>query len=256
MTPISRNWLEDRAEEFKASLAFSTRLPLVPATAQTAKAVANAAWAFPVTGLVVGLIGALIYVVAHRLGLPAWPAAALSVAATLLVTGALHEDGLADTADGFGGGDARQSKLDIMCDSRTGVYGVCALVLALLLRIGALASFADAYAVVWALIASHCAARAAIVILMWLLPPARSDGLSHEAGSPPGESVAAAAAIALVVLLFCLHPLRGIVAALVLIAAVGLMAWLAMRQINGQTGDVLGATEQVGEVVVLLVAVA
>jgi adenosylcobinamide-GDP ribazoletransferase len=130
------------------------------------------------------------------------------------------------------------------------------LVLSLSLRIGALASFVDAYAVVWALIASHCAARAAMVILMWLLPPARGDGLSYEAGSPPGESTAAAATIALVVLLFCLHPLRGVIAALALIAAVALMAWLATRQIDGQTGDVLGATEQVGEIVVLLVAVA
>jgi adenosylcobinamide-GDP ribazoletransferase len=256
MTPISRSWLEDRTEEFKASLAFSTRLPLLPAMSQTAKAIANAAWAFPVAGLVVGLIGALVYVLAHRLGLPAWPAAALSVAATLVVTGALHEDGLADTADGFGGGDTRQSKLDIMRDSRTGAYGVCALVLSLLLRIGALASFADAAALVWALLASHCAARAAMVILMWLLPPARSDGLSHDAGSPAGESAAVAATIALVVLLFCLHPLRGVIAALALLVAVALLAWLAMRQIDGQTGDVLGATEQVGEIVILLVAVA
>ena len=256
MTPNSGSWVEDRTEEFKASLAFSTRLPVVRATSQSAKAVANAAWAFPVTGVVVGLIGALVYVLAHRLGVPAWPAAALSVAATLIVTGALHEDGLADTADGFGGGNSREQKLDIMRDSRTGAYGVCALVLSLLLRIGALASFTDAYAVVWALLASHCAARATMVILMWLLPPARSDGLSHEAGSPSGEGAAAAAVIALVVLLFCLHPLRGVIAALALIAAVALMAWLTMRQIDGQTGDVLGATEQVGEIVVLLVAVA
>ena len=256
MTPIWRSWLEDRTEEFKASLAFSTRLPLLPAMSQTAKAIANAAWAFPLTGLVVGLIGALVYMLAHRLGLPAWPAAALSVAATLVVTGALHEDGLADTVDGFGGGDTRQSKLDIMRDSRTGAYGVCALVLSLLLRIGALASFADAAAVVWALLASHGAARAAMVILMWLLPPARSDGLSHDAGSPAGESAAAAATIALVVLLLCLHPLRGVIAALALLVAVALMAWLAMRQIDGQTGDVLGASEQIGEIVILLVAVA
>ena len=256
MTPISGNWLEDRSEEFKASLAFSTRLPLARATPQPAKAVANAAWAFPVTGLIVGLIGALIYALAHRLGLPAWPAATLSVAATLALTGALHEDGLADTADGLGGGDNREAKLDIMRDSRTGAYGVCALVLVLLLRIGVLASFADAYAVVWALLASHCAARAAMVAMMWLLPPARSDGLSFEAGAPPGEGVAAAAAIALLVLLFCLHPMRGFIAGLVLIAVVALMAWLAMRQIEGQTGDVLGAVEQIGEIAVLLVAVA
>src|SRR5262252_3311070 len=139
MTPISRSWLEDRAEEFKASLAFSTRLPVVRGS-ETANAVANAAWAFPVTGLVVGLIGALVYVLAHRFGLPAWPAAALAVAATLLVTGALHEDGLADTVDGFGGGATREQKLDIMRDSRIGAYGVCALMLSLVMRVSVLAS--------------------------------------------------------------------------------------------------------------------
>jgi adenosylcobinamide-GDP ribazoletransferase len=256
MTPLSGSWLENRAQELKASLAFCTRLPLGRGAAADAKAVASAAWALPVTGLVIGAIGAFIYVLAHRLGLPAWPAAALAVTATLVVTGALHEDGLADTADGFGGGASREQKLDIMRDSRTGAYGVCALVLSLALRIGTLASLGDTYAVVWALIASHAAARAAMAILMWLLPPARSDGLSYEAGSPPGENVAAAAAIAFVLLLFCLHPLRGVIAALVLIAAIALMAWLSMRQIEGQTGDVLGATEQVGEVAVLLVAVA
>ena len=256
MTPLSGSWLQDRARELKASLAFCTRLPLGHAAAADAKAVASAAWALPVAGLIIGAISAFIYVLAHRLGLPAWPAAALAVTATLTVTGALHEDGLADTADGFGGGASREQKLDIMRDSRTGAYGVCALVLSLALRIGTLASFGDSYAVVWALIASHTAARAAMAVLMWLLPPARSDGLSYEAGSPPGESVAAAAAIAFVVLLFCLHPLRGAIAALVLIAAIALMAWLSMRQIEGQTGDVLGATEQVGEIAVLLVAVA
>src|SRR5262249_56821101 len=103
MTANSGSWLEGRAEEFKASLAFSTRLPVVRATSQSAKAVANAAWAFPVTGVVVGSIGALVYVLAHRLGVPALPAAALSGPATLLVTRAPHHDAPPDTARGFGG---------------------------------------------------------------------------------------------------------------------------------------------------------
>jgi len=253
MTP-SGPWLEQRTEEFKASLAFSTRLPL--AHLQSAKGIANAAWAFPVVGLIVGLIGALVYLLAHRLGLPAWPAATLSVVTTLLVTGALHEDGLADTADGFGGGDSREKKLDIMRDSRTGAYGVCALVLSLLLRVGALASFADAYGVLWALVASHSAARTAMPVFMWLLPPARSDGLSFEAGRPPGESVAAGIAIAFLVLVFYLYPARGVLALIFLIATVALLAWLSARQIDGQTGDVVGALEQVSEIVVLLVALA
>src|SRR5262249_45833936 len=123
MIPISAAWLEDRAEELKASIAFCTRLPFVRAAPHAAKALGKAAWAFPVAGLIVGLVGALVYVLAHRLGVPAWPAAALSVTATLTVTGALHEDGLADTVDGFGGGSTRLEKLDIMRDSSTGAYG-------------------------------------------------------------------------------------------------------------------------------------
>src|SRR6202046_1868412 len=84
-----------------------------------------------------GLSGAIVYGIVHRLGLPPWPAAALSVAATMLATGCLHEDGLADTADGVGGGHTREQKLDIMRDSRIGTYGVCALAMSLLLRVGA-----------------------------------------------------------------------------------------------------------------------
>jgi|AmaraimetFIIA100_FD_contig_51_2920588_length_1140_multi_4_in_0_out_0_1 adenosylcobinamide-GDP ribazoletransferase len=256
MNTSPTNWPEDRAEELKAVLIFCSRLPFAHATPFAEGAIGKAAWAFPVAGLAIGVIGAAVYVLAHRLGLPPWPAAALSVTATLVITGCLHEDGLADTADGFGGGTTREQKLEIMRDSRTGAYGVCALAMSLLLRVGALASFPDTHLVVWALIASHTAARATMPVLMWLLPPARNDGLSFQSGKPPGESVAAAVGIAFIVLLFCLHPGRGVVASIVLIAAIALMAWLSTQQIEGQTGDVLGALEQVSEILVLLVAVA
>ena len=186
--------------------------------------------------------------------MPSWPAAALSVASTLFATGCLHEDGLADTADGFGGGKTREHKLDIMRDSRIGTYGVCALTLSLLIRVSALASFFDTRSVVWALIASHVAARAAMPALMFLLKPARSDGLSFGAGQPTGLGVIAALAIGFVVLVFCLHPGRGFVALICLAVVVALMAGLSSKQIGGQTGDVVGALEQVSEIVVLLVA--
>jgi adenosylcobinamide-GDP ribazoletransferase len=253
---ISAAWFDERAAELKASLAFCTRLPLLTATPIPSGTIANAAWAFPIAGLLVGLIGGIVYVFAHRFGLPAWPAAALAVAATLLVTGCLHEDGLADTADGFGGGKTREQKLDIMRDSRIGTYGVCALALSLLLRVSALASFFDTRSVVWALIASHVAARAAMPVLMFLLKPARSDGLSFDAGHPPGRSVAAALAIGFIVLAFCLYPARGLVALICLAVVVAVMAGLSSKQIGGQTGDVIGALEQVSEIVVLMVALA
>jgi adenosylcobinamide-GDP ribazoletransferase len=253
---ISDSWLENRAEELKAGIVFCTRLPLLPATPLARNSLSRAAWAFPVAGILVGLSGAIAYGIVHRLGLPPLPAAALSVAATMLATGCLHEDGLADTADGFGGGHTREQKLDIMRDSRIGTYGVCALAMSLLLRVGALASLPSAHAVVWALIASHAAARATMPVLMLLLPPARSDGLSFDAGKPAGEAVAAAAVIGFLILAICLHLGHGLLALIVLAAIVALVAWLATRQIGGQTGDVMGALEQVSEIAVLLVALA
>lgn len=250
----STSWLEDRVEELKAALVFCTRLPLFRAMPVAGVTIGKAAWALPLAGLVVGLIGAVVYGLAHRFGVPAWPAAALAVAATLLATGCLHEDGLADTADGFGGGNSREQKLAIMRDSRIGTYGVCALTIALLLRVAALASLPSAHAVVWAFIAAHVAARATMPALMLMLPPARSDGLSHDAGRPAGESVGAAAAIGFVVLAVCLHLGHALAALILLAAIVALMAWLSKRQIEGQSGDVLGALEQAGEIAVLLVA--
>jgi adenosylcobinamide-GDP ribazoletransferase len=251
---IANTWLEDRAEELKAAIVFCTRLPLLRATPIAGGALAKAAWAFPIAGLLVGVVGAMVYALAHRAGVPGWPAAALTVAATLLVTGALHEDGLADTVDGFGGGKTREQKLDIMRDSRIGVYGVSALTISLLLRVGALASFPNGHLVVWALIAAHAGARATMPALMFLLPPARSDGLSFAAGRPPGDSAAAAVVLGLLILMICLHPARGILALIFLSLAVVLMAWLSSSQIEGQTGDALGALEQVSEIAILLVA--
>jgi len=253
--------LEDRAKEFAASIVFLTRLPFrLPFGLSEARstpsggAIAKAAWAFPLVGVLVGLIGAIVYALAHRLGLPAWPAAALSVAATMAATGCLHEDGLADTADGFGGGTTRERKLDIMRDSRIGTYGVCALAISTLLRVSALASLADTALVTFALVAAHGAARATLPAFMFLIPPARQDGLSFNAGRPPIERVAVAGVLGLLILTICLGLGLGLLALILLLAAIALMACLSLREIDGQTGDVLGALEQVSEIVVLLIA--
>jgi adenosylcobinamide-GDP ribazoletransferase len=251
---LQENWLKDRLDELKASIAFSTRLPLWHAAVVPGSTLARAAWAFPIAGIVVGLIAAAVYGLAHRAGIAAWPAAALSVAAALLATGCLHEDGLADTADGFGGGTTREQKLDIMRDSRIGAYGVCALIIVLLLRVGVLASFFSSATAAWALLASHAGARAAMMVLMFAVPPARRHGLSSDAGRPPIESVGVAVALGFIFAAICLGPAHAIVAVVLLAIVVAVMAWLSRRQIGGQTGDVLGAVEQIAEIVILLVA--
>lgn len=249
---IDQAWLRARVDELQASLRFLTRLRYGPQAAQSG--LAPAVWAFPVAGVVVGLIGAVAYWLAHRLGLPSWPAAVLALAATMAVTGCLHEDGLADTVDGFGGGTSRESKLAIMRDSRIGAYGVCALALSVLLRASALSSLAQPALVLPALIAAHAAARTAMPVLMHLVPPARSDGLSAAVGRPAGERTALAAALGIVIVVFCLGPLAGLEAIVLVAIAATLLARLSLSQIEGQTGDVLGALEQVSEIIVLLVA--
>src|SRR5262249_47763659 len=130
----------DVVADLKGAVSFSTRLPLRPDAPMTGSDVARAVWALPVAGALVGLVGAVVYVIAYRLGAPPLAAAALTLAATVVATGGLHEDGLADVADGFGGGNTRERKLEIMDDSRIGTYGTCALVLSLLVRAGAIAA--------------------------------------------------------------------------------------------------------------------
>jgi adenosylcobinamide-GDP ribazoletransferase len=256
MIVISPSWLEDRAKELTTSIVFSTRLPLLGATPAAAGDIAKAAWAFPIAGILVGLIGAIVYALAHRIGVPPWPAAALAVTATLAATAAMHEAGLAGTIDGLSRGNTREQKLDIMAESHLGVYGACALVLTLVLRVSALAALPSAHAVVWALIAAHGGARAAMMALLFLLPPARSDGLSPDAGRPPADSAAAAAALGILLLVCCLGFGRGMVALIFALILLAGMTWLSSEQIEGQTGEVAGALEQASEIVILLAAVA
>ena len=251
---VDQAWLKERVREFEASILFLTRLRYRTAQPDSGVAIARAAWAFPLAGVLVGLVGWVVYWLACRAGLTFWPAAALSVAATMVATGCLHEDGLADTADGFGGGDTRAQKLDIMRDSRIGVYGVCVLALSIIIRVSALASLGAPSLVFAALIAAHGAARAVLPAFMYSVPAARADGLSAGAGPPPLAGVAAAAILGILILILCLGFAHGLAALILLAIGTALLAWLSLSQIEGQTGDVLGALEQAGEIIVLLVA--
>jgi len=240
--------------DIAACIGFYTRIPL-PASVPPSPDFAAAQWATPIAGAVVGAIGGLVLAAALWLGLPPEATAVTAMAATLLATGALHEDGAADTGDGFGGGATRERKLEIMKDSRNGSYGVAALVLVLLARWSALATLAaaGAWPAVIALAAAHAAARALMPAFMRHVAPARSDGLSAGVGQIPPNSANIALALGFVALL-----LGGIPFAIV--TAIALALWflalrrLCERQIGGQTGDVLGALEQGGEIVVLFIA--
>ncbi len=242
--------------DIRIAMSLLTILPVGPANSFDGGEVARASWALPVAGLVVGLAGAVAYAIAHRVGLPAGAAATLALATTILVTGALHEDGLADTLDGLGGGKSREQKLEIMRDSRIGTYGACALILSITLRWSALAAIAEPMAITAALLVAHAATRAALPAFMSLVPPARSEGLSAGAGQPPAQSAIIAASLGILCLVIGFGPGKAVMALILLSIVASIWGFIATRQIGGQTGDILGAVEQAGEIVVLLMAAA
>ncbi|MGB3178550.1 MAG: adenosylcobinamide-GDP ribazoletransferase [Albidovulum sp.] len=234
-----------RTDELRLAFMLLSRLPMgtIPGTAPT---MAASAWAWPLVGLAVGGIMALVSAAALWLGLPPLMAALLALSAGAISTGGMHEDGLADLADGFGGGRDRAAKLEIMRDSRIGSYGVIALVLALSFRGMGIATLAEAGQAGFALIGIAAASRAILPAALILMPAARREGLGHSAAGTDQTPAIIAAALGFA----CLLPLgfgTAIVAGFTMILAALVLAGLAIRQIGGQTGDVLGAMQQITE---------
>ena len=208
---------------------------------------------FPIAGV---LIGAVVGGVAAGMSelVPPLVAGAVAVAVGLLLTGAFHEDGLADVADAFGGGWTIERRLEILKDSRHGTYGVAALATSIVVRVACAASILAPAALFVSFVAAHTLGRSAAVVAMRAAPPATESGLGVSAASalrPVRTAVGLVAGLAVVAGLtgWWVLPFVGA-------AAVGTVAvvWLAVRKIGGLAGDVLGAVEQVVECLVLIVA--
>ncbi|HET7846994.1 MAG TPA: adenosylcobinamide-GDP ribazoletransferase [Acidimicrobiia bacterium] len=230
----------------RSAIGLLTRLPVSHVEeADLPKAVA---WV-PVVGGFIGLVIALVYSLALE-ALPALPAAGLALTFGVLVTGAFHEDGLADTADGFGGGSDREDVIRIMRDPMLGTFGVIALVTSFAIKLGAMTVLGVGEALVL-LPAVHALSRGASIGLMAVIPPASAVGvgMAHAAtGNGRRAIVGILAAIAISLLL-----VGWWTVAFVALAGLGTvtMGWIAQDRIGGFTGDVLGAVEQVGEVLLL-----
>lgn len=210
---------------------------------------------YPYAGAVVGIVGAIVIFIATVTGLPPIPAAILSATAMTFTTGALHEDGLADMADGFGGGHERQRKLEIMKDSRIGTYGVLALIFSQALRVMVLAELIafNLTASMAGLVLAAAFSRATSMLFWYALPPARSDGLSKSSGQPDRTaliiSFCLTAFLALVLLPWSFGSVALILAAFAGLCSMFVLIWICKNQIQGQTGDTIGATQQVCELV-------
>lgn len=258
-----RGLLRRRVDEMRLAFMLLSRLPM--GRLREAPPLAAAIWAYPVVGAVVGALAGLVFGLAARAGLPPMAAALACIGASVLLTGAMHEDGLADVADGFGGGRGRERKLEIMRDSHIGSYGVVALVLVLGMRAECLAALPVA-GMAARLAALGALSRALLPVLMLALPPARADGLGQAAsgraaagrgaGGPVTKpAMLAGLALALGLALWVgIWPIINVLAGM---AGVGLgLGWLARRQIGGFTGDVLGAAQIFSETAGLAVMAA
>ena len=263
-----RETFKDDAEsllaDLLACLRFYSRLP-APVLACERQPFAmldfrHAVRMLPVAGAIIGAAGAAALWIASLASLPPLAVATLALAALVLATGAFHEDGLADTADGFGGGATVARKLEIMKDSRIGTYGGVALLLSLLLRATLLASVYETGGAGLAgatLIAAAAATRTAALMPLAILDPARRDGAAWAAARPAPSTLAMAATLSVLISLGTLpaglSPLRLALALVATIAGAAAVTLIAQRQIGGQTGDVGGAAQQIGEILFLCV---
>lgn len=242
--------LRQETATFFAAVRFFTRLPVPAWVGHSAEQLDRAARYFPLVGILVGAIGAAVTLAATLLWPPA-VAVLLGMAATLVATGAFHEDGLADTIDGMGGGWTRADVLRIMKDSRIGSYGAIGIGLALLLKYVLLQETAalPAPSFFIVLVAGHGVSRFASTTLIYFLDYARDDDSSK---SKPLATRMGAGELGLAALFgtapcLLLPPAQAAIA-LALVATVTLLAArYFVRRIDGYTGDTLGATQQLTE---------
>jgi adenosylcobinamide-GDP ribazoletransferase len=244
--------LRQEAEAFFGAVRYFTRLPVPAWVGHSQEALDRAARYFPLVGILVGVLGGLTFLLATFV-LPVSLAILLSMAATLLVTGAFHEDGLADAADGFGGGWSRPQVLAIMKDSRIGSYGAIAVALMLLAKFNALLELPDEW-IAPAMVAAHAASRFCSTSLIYALDYARDD---DSARAKPLAVCLGTGSLAVAGLFgvapLALLPWQAAGAGLLLAALTTLFAArYFVKRIGGYTGDCLGATQQLAELALYL----
>jgi adenosylcobinamide-GDP ribazoletransferase len=240
-------------DDFVMGLRFYSRIP-VPVLPHEAPELNRIALALPFTSLAIGIVPALLLVVLRLLGVPSLFAAGLAVLALILVTGAMAEDALADAADGLGGGSTATRRLEIMRDHAHGTYGICAIVLFLVLRVGAIASLAPLPAAgLW--LASQLLSRSGALWLTVALPPARADGASAAVGGVTRGAFGVGAVFTIILGILLAFPWAGVLALIVALAGCAAVAlgWtlLCQRLVGGQTGDLIGALQGLLEITAL-----
>ncbi|MCE6077177.1 adenosylcobinamide-GDP ribazoletransferase [Agrobacterium vitis] len=245
-------------DDLARSLGFLSRLPIASRFFQNHSGeMSRTPRAFPLAGAVIAAPAGLLLALMLGLGASSLVAAFAALALQVLLTGALHEDGFADTADGLGGAN-REKAIDIMKDSRVGTFGVLALVFGVGMRVAALASLVNSLSpihVALVMIGSAAVSRALMVWHWHALPPAKPDGVAASLGRPTDNTLYAALFLGLAVAVVTIAPVTSFHPLAVMLVASGAAAFAAnrliLRKLGGQTGDTIGATQQICEITAL-----
>lgn len=271
MTPSGRLSIPDTLRlHLACGVGLLTRIPigwLLPAAYKNSSAawpLAQSIWCWPLIGMGIGICTGGLSAVFQLGHIPPLAAAGIALGVQILITGGLHEDGLADTADSSGG-ITPERKLEIMRDSRIGSYGVLALCLAILIRAGVLLSIHSIALACLMCGLAGCLARSAFLVVTKIIPPARPDGLARSLYPLPQQNltIALAGTICLCFLLtvFLMPALLTTACLLIFIALPTLLALTiafliaqyAKRKLGGYTGDILGACAVMTECVIMTV---
>lgn len=257
--PDSPRW-PGLAVAFVQCVRFYSRLPMPRLKAETSvhgvpdfRIVPRA---LPLAAILIALPAALVLLLCVAAGIDSMLSATLAITVLVVTTGAFHEDGLADSADGLFGGHSVERRLEIMKDSRIGTFGGCALLLSLMLRVTTLAALTEAssgFSAALVMIAGAAWSRSLGIKVLADDPPARAYGAAAAVGRPTRSTMLYALGLALVIAVIAFMvaglPIVGAVTALVIATALAaLVACLARRLIGGQTGDIAGAAQQLAEI--------
>ena len=241
-------------EDILLALTFFTRIP-IRFIVKYDRTLMQACWCFPLIGASIGLVGGTFLYLLLVIQIPVAISAVITICFIVILTGALHEDGLADTADGLGGGEDKKSKIEKMRDSRIGSYGVLAILLLTLIKLNALISLATEkpYEISFlSIICAHSLSRFSIIVIPYFSIPASNEGLARYAGKPATRGIIGSFLITSILILMLLPFDQAILSAVLAILVAGAVGLLASFQIKGYTGDILGAAQQVSEVTVLV----
>ena len=241
-------------EDILLALTFFTRIP-IHFTVKYHRTLMQACWCFPLIGASIGLVGGTFLYLLLVIQIPVAISAVMTICFILVLTGALHEDGLADTVDGLGGGEDKKSKIEKMRDSRIGSYGVLAILLLTLIKLNAIISLATGkpYEIaILSIICAHSLSRFSIIVIPYFSIPASNEGLARYAGKPATLGIIGSFLLTSILILILLPFDQAILSAVLAILVAGAVGLLANFQIKGYTGDILGAAQQVSEVTVLV----